>query len=59
MNTEPLTKHDMAEWLIRLQTKIHEGDVFRGGTLKDHNIRDHFESLSYDQLYQWWTQYQC
>jgi hypothetical protein len=49
----------MAEWLISLETKIHKGDTFRGGELKDQNIKDYFESLSYDDLYQWWTQYQC
>ena len=54
-----LTKTDMSEWLISLLIKIHDSDVFRGGELKGRDIKEYFSALSYDELYQWWQQYQC
>ncbi len=54
-----LTKGEMADWLVRLQTKIHSGEVFRGGELQGRDIKEYFSTLSYDELYQWWQQYQC
>ncbi len=54
-----LTKQDMADWLVRLLTKIHHGDVFGGGELQGRDIKEYFSTLSYDELHQWWETYQC
>ncbi len=54
-----LTQQDMADWLVRLLTKIHHGDVFGGGELQGRDIKEYFSTLSYDELHQWWETYQC
>lgn len=54
-----LTKQEMADWMVRLQTKIHNNDTFCGGELKGRNIKDYFDALSYDEVHAWWQQYQC
>lgn len=54
-----MTKQQMADWLISLQTKMCHGPVFRGGELKGRDIKEYFNSLSYNELYQWWETYQC